>query len=228
MTKRPKVQKRVSQFIKITANQKKMKRKRPQKKKEQATLKEDLKKNQLFDLSAALKKLSTYSYSLLITDEDKQCTESQSQIKESQNNLKRKFSDLDSDDNFLNFEKITSEFKKLKITDVHESPRNKKNSQLFKKLEITLAEYKCLESCKDSQVLTHQLSNLFNELDDCRTQSVLKSEWLKKKLGYLIETCFSSLELDMLMLQTHNFQFTSKPSKSEAFSSFIFETIEEL
>jgi len=211
----------------ITANQNKMKRKRQQKKKGQATLREDLEKNQLFDLSAALKKLSTCS-SLLPAEDNKQYGDIQSEIKENHNHLKRKFCDLEFDDNLLNFEKITSEFKKLKITDIHESARNKRNSELCKKLETILADYKYLESCKDSRIFTQQLSNLFNELEGCRTQSLPKSDLLKKKLGYLLETCFSSAELDMLMLQTHNFQFTQKSAKSEAFSCFIFETIEEL
>ncbi len=204
-----------------------MKRKREQKKKLQETLEEDLRKNQLFDLSAALEKLSTYS-SLLPVDNTQQPMEIQSQIKENDNNLKRKFRDLEDDDDILSMEKIINEFKKLKITDSYDSARKKRNSELCKKLESILADYKFLESCNDSIVLMKQLSNFFIELDSCRTQTLPKTEWLKKKLGYLLEACFSSPELDMLMLETHNYnKFTSKSSKSEAFSSFIFDTIDE-
>ena len=198
------------------------------------TLKDDLKKNELFDLSAALKKLSSSS-SLLVEDENKQKSYTNQDddgiIKkqnEADNSLKRKFYELDSDDN-LSFEKITSEFKRLKIEDIHESARIKRNSQLLEKAKIIIADHnQLLKGCEDPEVFEKLIPKFLQELETCRPPSLLRSEWIKQKLQYSLEACLSSPELDILMSQTKIQKFWSNSSGYELLSSLIFDVMEEL
>jgi len=209
----------------------KRKRKRQHNKKTKLTLKDDLMMNQLFDLSAALKKLSS-SHSLLLEEKNRQGHQILSQnqnekgvfIKPPINSLKRKFCELDSE-NDSSFDKITSEFKKLKITDIHEPARMQRDSQLLEKVKAIKKDNEFMKDCKDPQAFQKQILRLFQEFETCKPSNLLKPEWMKQKLQYSLEACFDSSELDFLMLQV---QLWPNSSNLQLLSSLIFDTIEEL
>jgi len=214
---------------------KKGKRKRQQRSKTRLNLKEDVKTHQLFDLSAALEKLSD-SHSLLLEDKErlheKILFQDQSESgvilrpNESTRLLKRKFYELGSDDD-SSFDKITSEFKKLKITDHHESARIQRDSKLFEKLKAIIKDNQFTMGYEDPETFEKQILRLFQEFEICRPSKLLKPEWMKHKLQYSLEACFDSSELDLLMLQINNSQHWSNSSNSQLLSSLIFDMIEE-